>query len=283
MARTSSVSRAESAWRTRPRPVGTRKKTLHRSAPSSATSRQIPGSSSTVSRLTVVFTWSRRPADRADLHAARVQANDPATCRKPSWTLALEPSSEKETVRTPAARSAERRPLVARGVPAGETAAASPARDACRTRAARSGRWSGSPPVKTTTGRGGPSCARSSRTARDRLRPAVEAGKVARARQLEQDEERTDLHVEAEAPHPPDRGEVRPFHRLAGRSRARLLRCPADPRRVRRCGHRRSPVARQLIVRDVYYLTYSCEHYTKAAGAAPPPIGPERNSGSRPR
>jgi hypothetical protein len=146
------------------RPVGTSKKTLHIPAPSASTRRAMAGKDETLSLPTVVFTCSRNPAPAAAAQPSSVHRNEPRTPRRPSWTSAVGPSTENETALAPARRSAASAAGFALGVPAGDTATDNPPRAARATSVTRSGRRNGSPPVKTTRGRGAPRFARSLRT-----------------------------------------------------------------------------------------------------------------------
>ncbi len=106
--------------------------------------------------VTRVLTWIGRPTSWAHSAARIVMANVPSTPRRPSWRSGSEPSRLSEIVWIPAAFSEARRSFVRSGVTAGASEAPMPRSVAATTSSSRSGRRSGSPPVKTTWGSGSP-------------------------------------------------------------------------------------------------------------------------------
>ena len=86
-----------------PRPTWTRKKTSHMCAPVSASSAAIRGSSTTLPFITVVLTWTVRPAATRSRMAWTVCPKWPGMPRTPSWVAAQAPSRLTDTARAPQA------------------------------------------------------------------------------------------------------------------------------------------------------------------------------------
>src|SRR5680860_640457 len=91
---------------------------------------------------------------------------DSVDARNESWVLADAPSRDSETALVPASYSSTRTSRVSRSVTEGDRAMLRPSLVPCATSSGRSGRSKGSPPVRTTSGRGVPNEARSSKSRR---------------------------------------------------------------------------------------------------------------------
>src|SRR5680860_409892 len=98
--------------------------------------------------------------------ASIVSSKTPSTPRNESWVLADAPSRDSETALAPASYSSTRTSRVSRSVTEGDRAMLRPSLLPCATSSGRSGRSKGSPPVRTTSGRGVPNEARSSNSRR---------------------------------------------------------------------------------------------------------------------
>src|SRR5665647_426441 len=95
--RTSSASPAVRGCRSLPRPVGTRKNTLHSDAPRSSTCLSIRGSSSTLPLVTVVLICRRKPTSVTVRAASSVASKTPSTPLKESWLWAVSLSLDGAT------------------------------------------------------------------------------------------------------------------------------------------------------------------------------------------
>ena len=154
-----------------PRPTATRKKRLHRAAPRPTATAWTAGRSASVSSQTSVFTWNGMPAATHARAAATVRSKHPGTPRRASCRVASEPSRLSETASTPAGASRSIICSVNSGVALGATDTPKPRARAAAISSKRSGRLSGSPPVKTRCGSGAPK--RASRSMRARPSGAV--------------------------------------------------------------------------------------------------------------
>ncbi len=114
-----SCSSAEIMSASWPRPVGTRKKTLHCTAPTASTNSTISGSSPRLWRVTVVLTCALNPTSRALCRIFIVRSHEPGTWRKASCTSAEGASRLRATRRTPASFACRSRSTVGRAVAVG--------------------------------------------------------------------------------------------------------------------------------------------------------------------
>src|ERR1017187_5978844 len=135
-----------------PRPVGTRKKTLHSVIFNFSINATISSISAIFLRLNVVLICTGRPISFAQRTASRVRAKDPLIPRNASWVSALVPSMLPARRASPASLSLTTISFVSKGVALGVKETLTPTERAWSINSKRSGRLIGSPPVNTKTG-----------------------------------------------------------------------------------------------------------------------------------
>ena len=162
----SSFSAAVVSWTSTPRPVEMRKNTSHMATPSVSIRMAMSASSSWFGPITVVLTWTTKPWRCSCPIAARVASKCPEIPRIASWVAAVAPSRLSEAVFTPWRRREPRTASVSAGVTEGATATGTPTCSACATSSMMSLRFRQSPPVRIRIGRGRPTRASSSISAR---------------------------------------------------------------------------------------------------------------------